>query len=167
VLGGNASSEIRIHISGADQSLRQTDYAESGLLYELMLENKSRNDTFNYSIWDMVLFEAAKNEKNLTVYLNCPMFDCTVDGDIITSISCFQETTELTLKISATTYDAVWDKVTAIQIGDTQSFSAPAASTVDIEPEVVGGEVYIQDADGNYIADADDKLIYQEVTSDA
>ena len=101
VLGGNASSEIRIHISGADQSLRQTDYAESGLLYELMLENKSRNDTFNYSIWDMVLFEAAKNEKNLTVYLNCPMFDCTVDGDIITSISCFQETTELTLKISA------------------------------------------------------------------
>ena len=101
VLGGNASSEIRIHISDADQSLRQTDYAESGLLYELMLENKSRNDTFNYSIWDMVLFEAAKNEKNLTVYLNCPMFDCSVDGDIITSISCFQETTELTLKISA------------------------------------------------------------------
>ena len=101
VLGGNASSEIRIHISGTDQSLRQTDYAESGLLYELMLENKSRNDTFNYSIWDMVLFEAAKNEKNLTVYLNCPMFDCSVDGDIITSISCFQETTELTLKISA------------------------------------------------------------------
>ena len=101
VLGGNASSEIRIHISGADQSLRQTDYAESGLLYELMLENKSRNDTFNYSIWDMVLFEAAKNEKNLTVYLNCPMFDCSVDGDIITSISCFQETTELTLKIFA------------------------------------------------------------------
>ncbi|MBO7620876.1 MAG: FAD-dependent oxidoreductase, partial [Victivallales bacterium] len=101
VLGGNASSEIRIHISGADQSLRQTDYAESGLLYELMLENKSCNDTFNYSIWDMVLFEAAKNEKNLTVYLNCPMFDCSVDGDIITSISCFQETTELTLKISA------------------------------------------------------------------
>jgi hypothetical protein len=74
---------------------------------------------------------------------------------------------KLTLKISATTYDAVRDKVTAIQIGDTQSFSAPAASTVDIEPEVVGGEVYIQDADGNYIADADDKLIYQEVTSDA
>ena len=101
VLGGNASSELRIHISGADQSLRQTEYAESGLLYELMLENKSRNDTFNYSIWDMVLFEAAKNEKNLTVYLNCPMFDCSVDGDIITSISCFQETTELTLKISA------------------------------------------------------------------
>ena len=45
VLGGNASSEIRIHISGADQSLKQPDYAEGGLLYELMLENKKNNET--------------------------------------------------------------------------------------------------------------------------
>ena len=43
VLGGNASSEIRIHISGADQSLKQPDYAEGGMLYELMLENKKAN----------------------------------------------------------------------------------------------------------------------------
>ncbi|HML47951.1 MAG TPA: FAD-dependent oxidoreductase, partial [Clostridia bacterium] len=58
VLGGNASSEIRVHISGADQSLKQPDFAEAGLIYELMLENKSRNDGFSYSTWDMVLFEA-------------------------------------------------------------------------------------------------------------
>ena len=62
VLGGNASSEIRIHISGADQSLRQPDYAESGLVYELMLENKAVNDSFSYSTWDMVLFRKAKEE---------------------------------------------------------------------------------------------------------
>ena len=60
VLGGNASSEIRIHISGADQSLKQPDYAEGGLLYELMLENKKNNEQFSYSVWDMVLFEKAK-----------------------------------------------------------------------------------------------------------
>ena len=59
VLGGNASSEIRIHISGADQSLKQPDYAEGGLLYELMLENKKNNEQFSYSVWDMVLFEKA------------------------------------------------------------------------------------------------------------
>ena len=39
VLGGNASSEVRVHISGADHSLEKPDYAESGILYELMLEN--------------------------------------------------------------------------------------------------------------------------------
>lgn len=95
VLGGNASSEIRIHISGADQSLKQTDYAEGGLLYELMLENKACNDTFCYSIWDTVLFEKAKAEKNLTVYFNTAMYDAETEGDRIVGIHCFQETTEM------------------------------------------------------------------------
>lgn len=101
VLGGNASSEIRIHISGADQSLKQTDYAEGGLLYELMLENKACNDTFNYSMWDMVLFEKAKAEPNLTVYFNTAMYDVEMDGSRIRSILCFQETTEMRYRFSA------------------------------------------------------------------
>lgn len=101
VLGGNASSEIRIHISGADQSLKQPQYAEGGLIYELMLENKSRNDFFSYSIWDAVLFEAAKKEKNLETYLNTVMYDCETEGSRITAIHCVQETTEMRIKLSA------------------------------------------------------------------
>ena len=54
---------LRIHISGADQGLKQPDYAESGLLYEFMLENKNRNDSFCYSIWDMILFKIVKKKK--------------------------------------------------------------------------------------------------------
>ena len=98
VLGGNASSEIRIHISGADQSLKQPDYAEGGLLYELMLENKHCNDTFNFSVWDSVLFDAAHKEKNLKVYFNTVMYDAEVEDDEIKSIYCVQETTEMRLQ---------------------------------------------------------------------
>ncbi|MBR5383634.1 MAG: FAD-dependent oxidoreductase, partial [Clostridia bacterium] len=101
VLGGNASSEIRIHISGADQGMKQADYAEGGILYELMLENKSRNESFNYSIWDMILFEAASKQENLTVYHNTVMYDCEMEGDRITAIDCVQETTEMRLRLSA------------------------------------------------------------------
>ena len=101
VLGGNASSEVRVHISGADHSLEKPDYAESGLLYELMLENKARNENFSYSIWDMILFEAAQNEKNLTVFYNTVMYDCETEGNRITSILCVQETTEMRYRISA------------------------------------------------------------------
>ena len=101
VLGGNASSEIRIHISGADQGMKQADYAEGGILYELMLENKSRNESFNYSIWDMILFEAARKQENLTVYHNTVMYDCEMEGDRITAIDCVQETTEMRLRLSA------------------------------------------------------------------
>ena len=85
VLGGNASSEIRIHISGADQSLKQPDYAEGGILYELMLENKARNDNFSYSIWDMILFEATKQQERLTLYHNTVMYDCETEGSRITA----------------------------------------------------------------------------------
>ena len=101
VLGGNASSEIRIHISGADQSLKQTDYAESGLVYELMLENKACNDTFNYSMWDVVLFEKAKKEPNLTIFFNTAMYDVETEEDRIIAIRCFQETTEMRYRFTA------------------------------------------------------------------
>ncbi|MBQ7286227.1 MAG: FAD-dependent oxidoreductase, partial [Candidatus Gastranaerophilales bacterium] len=53
------------------------------------------------SIWDMVLFEKAKKEKNLDVYLNTVMYDCEMDGDRITAISCVQETTEMRYRLVA------------------------------------------------------------------
>ena len=63
VFGGNASGEIRMHICGASESMAKPDLEEGGILYEMMLENKSRNDYYNFSIWDMVLFSAVKKEK--------------------------------------------------------------------------------------------------------
>lgn len=104
VLGGNASSEVRVHISGADHSLEKPDYAEAGILYELMLENKARNDNFSYSTWDLVLFEAVKKQKNLTAYYNTVMYDCETDGNKITSILCVQETTEMRYKFTASLF---------------------------------------------------------------
>lgn len=101
VLGGNASSEIRIHISGADQSLKQAQYAETGILYELMLENKSRNDYYNYSVWDSILLEAVKKESHIELYLNTVMYDCETESNRITAISCVQETTEMRMRLTA------------------------------------------------------------------
>ena len=94
VFGGNASSEIRMHVCGASQSMAKPDLEEGGILYELMLENKSRNDYFNFSIWDMVLFSAIKKEPNLTAYLNTVMEDCEMDGNVIKSVRAYQHTTE-------------------------------------------------------------------------
>ena len=94
VLGGNASSEIRMHVCGASESMKKPELEEGGILYELMLENKSRNDYFNFSIWDMVLFSAVKREPKLTVYLNTVMEDCAVEQNGIQSILAYQQTTE-------------------------------------------------------------------------
>ena len=101
VLGGNASSEIRIHINSASDGARKPDLEETGILYELMLKNKAVNPLYNYNIWDVVLFEAAKNEPNLSLFLNTHMVDAFKEGNRITSIFCFQETTEKHIYMSA------------------------------------------------------------------
>ena len=43
----------------------------------------------------MVLFDKVKAEKNLEVFFNTVMYDCTMHDDRITSILCVQETTEM------------------------------------------------------------------------
>ena len=78
VLGGNASSEIRIWISGA----HGRDNRETGILEEIMLENLYRNPTKNYCIWDSILYDFVKREKNITLLLNCTCMDAQTDcGD--------------------------------------------------------------------------------------
>ena len=94
VLGGNASSEVRMHICGASESMAKPQLEESGIVYEIMLDNKSINDYYNFSIWDMVLFRAVKSEPNLTVYLNTAMEDCECEGGEVKSIRAYQQTTE-------------------------------------------------------------------------
>lgn len=67
VLGGNASSEIRMWICGA----RGPNMRETGIVEELMLENYYRNTNLSYNIWDSVLYEKARFEPNITLLLNC------------------------------------------------------------------------------------------------
>ena len=100
VLGGNASSEIRMHICGADDNGHKPELSEGGILHEIMLKNKSRNPNFSYAVWDAVLYETVKAEKNLTVYLNTIMTSVETEGNIIKSIECFQETTEYKIIIT-------------------------------------------------------------------
>lgn len=143
VLGGNASSEIRIHISGADQSLKQPDYAEGGLLYELMLENKKNNEQFSYSVWDMVLFEKAKEEKDLEVFFNTVMYDCETEDDRIVSIYCVQETTEMRYRLYAPIF------VDATGNG-TLGYYAGAEYRKGSEPQSEFGELHAPQKPNNY-----------------
>ena len=101
VFGGNASSEMRMHISGASCHWGKKDAAETGILMELQLENKYLNDSYNYSIWDGVLWNAAKQTENLTLYMNTSMTAVHSDGAHISSVECYQMTTELRLELTA------------------------------------------------------------------
>ncbi len=101
VLGGNASSEIRMHIYGASASGKKPDLQEGGIVHELILKNKKINDSFNFSIWDAVLFDAVKKQENLTVYLNTTMHSAKAKRGNVKEIECYQLTTERHLVLSA------------------------------------------------------------------
>lgn len=68
VLGGNASSEIRMWIRGA--AMRYPEYREGGLSEELALANCYYNPSMNYPMWDAILYNLVKSEKNITLLLN-------------------------------------------------------------------------------------------------
>lgn len=90
VLGGNASSEIRMWICGAHgENMRET-----GILEEIQLENLYRNPDANFSIWDSILYEKVKAETNITLLLNCVCVNCEMDGNKIVSIRGYQLTNE-------------------------------------------------------------------------
>ncbi|MCK5327285.1 MAG: FAD-dependent oxidoreductase, partial [Candidatus Latescibacteria bacterium] len=57
VFGGNASSEIRMHVCGADRSNQIPNMRETGILEEVRLENLRRNPQRSFSIWDAILYE--------------------------------------------------------------------------------------------------------------
>ncbi len=90
VLGGNASSEIRMHVCGAHGE----NHRETGIIDEIQMENCHRNLTSNYSIWDSVLYEIVRFEPNIELFLNCSVNDMEMDGDHIVSVTGWQLTTE-------------------------------------------------------------------------
>ena len=87
VLGGNASSECRVHICGADRSGAIPYLRETGILEELRLENLRRNPNREYAIWDLVLYDKVHSQPNLTLLLNCSCLDAQLSADAIESVT--------------------------------------------------------------------------------
>lgn len=90
VLGGNASSEIRMWLCGATGA----NLRETGIVEELALENNYRNPGSNFSIWDSVLYQLARECGNLTVLMNCSVNSLSMDGTRIATVRGWQTTSE-------------------------------------------------------------------------
>lgn len=90
VLGGNASSEIRMWVCGADGHNNR----ETGLIEEIQLASLWRNPDKNYSIWDGILYEKVRFEKNITLLLNCSVCDAVMEDGKIVSVTGWQTTTQ-------------------------------------------------------------------------
>ena len=118
VLGGNASSEIRMWISGAAGENNR----ETGILEEIALENFYRNPTKSYAIWDTVLYDFVIREENITLLLNCTCMDAEIEqGEFaygrdrkIKSVTGYQMTTQCFYEVEASYFcDSSGDSIIA------------------------------------------------------
>ena len=110
VLGGNASSEIRMWVCGA----HGRDHAETGLIEEFKLENLYRNPDMNYSVWDGILYEKVRFQPGIELLLNCSCLDAEMDGDRALSVTGWQMTTQTYHKVEAQIFiDCSGDSVLA------------------------------------------------------
>lgn len=92
VLGGNASSEVRLWILGATSHMGNNNRwaREGGVIDEILVENTFRNPEGNPLIFDLVLLEKVREEPNIELLLNTAAFDLTKSGpDAIESIRAF------------------------------------------------------------------------------
>lgn len=112
MLGGNASSEIRMWVSGAGSRVRNLQ--ETGIMEEVLLENMHRNPTRNFSVWDSILYEKVKAEKNIELLLNCACCFADAENNEIKSVTGFQLTTYTWQHVEADTFiDCSGDSILA------------------------------------------------------
>ena len=134
VLGGNASSEIRMWVCGAHGDYNR----ETGIIEEIMLENLYRNQGKNWSLWDSVLYEKVKYEDNITLLLNCSCNEAKMEDNKIKSVKGWQLTTETWHTVEAGLFaDCSGDSILAPLTGAEFRIGREASSEFNesIEPE--------------------------------
>ena len=92
VLGGNASSEVRLWTLGATSHMGNNNRwaREGGIVDELMVENTFRNPEGNPILFDVLLLEKVLEEKQITLLLDTAAFEVLKsDADTIASVRGF------------------------------------------------------------------------------
>lgn len=119
VLGGNGSSEIRVNVNGVNR-LQSTGLPEreTGIIEEILLENRLMNPQGSYSVWDHVLYDFVTREPNLTLMLNTSALEAIMSGSKIESAICWQTITETEFTINAKVFiDCSGDGLLAAKAG--------------------------------------------------
>lgn len=132
VLGGNASSEVRLWMLGATSHMGNNNRwsREGGVIDEIMVENVWRNPEGNPILFDSLLLEWVTREPNITLLLNTAVSALGKnEDDIIQTVTGYCSQNETTYRISAPLFcDASGDGVLGYLSGAAFRMGAEAES---------------------------------------
>jgi hypothetical protein len=138
VLGGNASSEVRLWILGATSHMGNNNRwaREGGIVDELLVENLYRNKEGNPLIFDTILLEKVMAEKNIMLLLNTSVYEADVKAQgMINTVNAFCSQNQTRYILSAEQFiDASGDGIL--------SFLSGAAFRMGAESKDEFGELF-------------------------
>lgn len=117
-LGGNSSSEVKMHIVGADIHGGRPGWREGGIIEELRIEDAVRNPQRSREMWDLLLYDKLKTEPNITLLLDtaCCAANCG-DGKIKQALA-RSDKTETLFRVTSTLFaDCTGDCRLALEAG--------------------------------------------------
>lgn len=148
VLGGNASSEVRMWICGS----HGPNNKETGYLEEIQLKNIYENERLNYNVWDHVLYGAAFCQPRLSLYLNSAVCEVNMAApNRIASVRAWQLTRQRWLDVHAKAFlDCSGDSVLRLSGApcrwgrETSSASGESLGREQADRRTMGNTILIQ-----------------------
>lgn len=117
-LGGNSSSEVKMHVVGANCHKGRPGWREGGLLEEFRLDDAVNNPQRSFELWDLLLYDKVVSEPNITLLLDTAVFAAVTKEGRIESVAARCDRTEHLYQIRAKIYcDCTGDSRLALEAG--------------------------------------------------
>lgn len=117
-LGGNSSSEIKMHIVGANSHRGRPGWREGGIIEELRLDDAANNPHRSWEMWDLLLYDKIVSEPNITLLLDTAIYAADVSDGEIQRVMARCDKTEHLYRIKSKLYaDCTGDARLAVEAG--------------------------------------------------
>lgn len=117
-LGGNSSSEVKMHIVGANMHRGRPGWREGGIIEELRLADAANNPHRSWELWDLLLYDKIYSEKNIQLILETTLYAAEVENGKITRAMARCDKSETLYRISANYFaDCTGDARLALEAG--------------------------------------------------
>jgi hypothetical protein len=117
-LGGNSSSEVKMHVVGANGHKGRPGWREGGLIEELRLDDAVGNPQRSWELWDLLLYDKLVSEPNVTLLLETALYAAATRDGRIESVTARCDRSEHLYRVRAKVYvDATGDSRLGLEAG--------------------------------------------------
>lgn len=117
-LGGNSSSEVKMHVVGANSHKSRPGWREGGLIEELRLADAANNPQRCWELWDLLLYDKVVSEPNITLLLESSLYSAKTRAGRIEEVMVRCDKSEHLYRVRAKIFcDCTGDSRLALEAG--------------------------------------------------